>query len=66
MSASELTADSPSLTVLRAVAVLGAIGALVAIVFAFTVSLVLGLVALAVAPVIPLTLVVVVDRFFRR
>jgi hypothetical protein len=58
-------ANTP-LATLRLVAVLGSLAAGVLIVLAFGSSLVFGLVALAVAPMIPLGLVLAVDRVFGR
>ena len=66
MTASEVAAPKSSLKVLRGVAAMGALLALVVVVFAFSVSLLVGLISIAVVPVVPLTLVVVADRVIGR
>jgi hypothetical protein len=58
-------ANTP-LSTLRVVAVLGSLAAAVLIVAAFGSNLVFGLVALAISPMIPLGLVLAVDRFLGR
>jgi hypothetical protein len=58
-------ANTP-LTTLRLVAVIGSLAAVVLVVAAFGSSLVFGLVALAISPMIPLGLVLFVDRVLAR
>ncbi len=62
----EVASRTTSLTALRVVAIVGAALVVVVIVLAFSRSLTLGALSLAAAPIIPLTLVVVTDRVFRR
>jgi hypothetical protein len=62
----EIASRTTSLTALRVVAIVGAVLAVAIIVFAFSRSLTLGAFSVVGAPIIPLTLVVVADRLFRR
>jgi len=55
-------AAPPSLLPLRIVAVLGVLVALAGVVWAFATSIVLGVFALILAPVVPLALVLAADR----
>lgn len=57
---------SPPLSTLRLIAIIGSVAAAALIVLAFNSSVVLGLGALAFAPMIPLGLVVAVDRVLGR
>jgi hypothetical protein len=66
MASPDLATRTTPLSTLRVFAIVGVILAMGVIVFAFSRSLLLGLVALAVAPAVPLTLVVVADRVLRR
>lgn len=66
MTSPDLATRTTPLSTLRVFAVVGVILAMGVIGFAFSRALLFGLVALVVAPAIPLTLVVVADRVFRR
>lgn len=66
MTASDVATESAPLVALRVVAAIGTVLAIVLIVIAFTRGVLMGLVALAVAPALPLTMVVVTDRLARH
>lgn len=66
VAAPDITHRNPPLATLRVIAIIGSLAAAALIVLAFNSSLMLGLGALAFAPVVPLGLVVAVDRVLGR
>jgi hypothetical protein len=66
VTAHEVRYAKTPFTTLRLVAVIGSLAAAVLIVAAFGSNLVFGLVALAISPMIPLGLVLAVDRVLGR
>ena len=62
MAGTDVVHRTTSLTVLRVVAAIGSVLALGLVVTAFSSGWLIGAIALATAPVVPLVLVVLVDR----